>query len=757
MVNRDTMKKIITVLNVLLCLLAPALLSSPAGASPYYWSSYTEKDGLIYNAVTALSFDPGGYLWIGTGDAAAPEKGGLSVLDRTGQFVSYTTAQGLGSSYIQGISFEKVAEANIDAADQGAVWIATRKGLSVLNRRGEWLPVLPGNSMLPGDDITAVFIDRLNTRWIAIRGSGVCTIDSASSWGKYSAAQGLFSNNILCITQDSSGRTWFGSEDSGASCLDSKGAWVSFSSENSGLIGTCVRQIVEEKSGTMWFVTASGVSVFDGRNWTSYTAKNSPLAGFIPACMAIDRAGSKWIGTENGGLFKLDTLSGWTRFTRENSGLIDNKVTALALDREGILWIGTPSGLCSASALPERSSAIAAAGKKQHRTPLGLGKGSYCPFQDAMVWSLQEQTSSPVSLSFYLPALFDPGRLWFYCALWADGNFKPQESRYHITGTRQGSLMATLNGTVSQVQVLIAGAMLLSPRNTVLDKTRAYPFPQQQTEALAVYLQPGKNIPCDDPQVRALADAIVPPGSRTDMYRAARDIIYSPAVQDIAIDPALDAAASAETLQVLKEKKGGRRGKARLLCTLARAAGIPARIALGSGGAVWTQLYIEGAGWVPVEPSYPVYDYMRPSRTAMPAAFSSEDTAALAIAGIDDDVQRVSWEPQVKASCKNAEPGQMPLLAGATMLLLKINAEDRVPDDAKARMGKNIFVLAAEEQGETVLLFHDRAGRTIKTVPLSFAGLSCTVNIAGQLQWRFIPRRIGNILALENLECKTGE
>jgi ligand-binding sensor domain-containing protein len=96
---------------------------------------------------------------------------------------------------------------------------------------------------------------------------------------------------------------------------------------------------MEEKPGTLWFVTASGVSVFDGRNWMSYTAKNSPFAGFIPASMVIDRAGNKWIGTENGGLFKLDALSGWTRFTRENSGLIDNKITALALDQGGTLWI----------------------------------------------------------------------------------------------------------------------------------------------------------------------------------------------------------------------------------------------------------------------------------------------------------------------------------------------------------------------------------------------------------------------------------
>ena len=241
------------------------------------------------------------------------------------------------------------------------------------------------------------------------------------------------------------------------------------------------------------------------------------------------------------------------------------------------------------------------------------------------------------------------------------------------------------------------------------------------------------------------------------MYRAARAIVYSHPVQNCALDSARDAAASADTLLALKEKKGGRREKARLLCALARAAGIPARVASGSGGVVWTQLYLEGAGWIPVEVSYPVYDYMRPFRTGMPETISSEDAPVLAIAGTDDDVQRLSWEPQVPASAGNAGPGELPPLASAGLLFLKINSEDRVPDDAKVKIGKDIFVLANEEQGEMVLLFHDRTGRTIKRVPLPGNGTATTVSIAGRLQWRFIPRRISQILAIENLECKTDE
>jgi streptogramin lyase len=750
------MKKFLAVLVAVLNLASPYLLPSRAGASPYYWSSYSEKDGLIYNTIAALAIDPGGYIWIGTGDASAPEKGGLSVLDRTGQFVSYTTAEGLTSNDIRSIAFEKVPEAQIDAADQGAIWIATRRGVSVLSRRGEWLSAAPGSGALPGDDITAVFIDRANTKWIAVRGSGVCAIDSTNARVNYSAAQGLCSTAILCITQDSSGRIWLGSQDSGVCFREPGGAWVTFSSENSGLIGNCVRQVVEEKPGTLWFVTASGVSVFSGQNWMSYTAKNSPLAGFAPTCMVIDPAGSKWIGTEDGGLFKFDSLSGWTRFTSENSGLAHNRITALALDRQGVLWIGTPSGLCRASAAAELVP-VTAPGKQPQRKPLGLGRGRYIPFQDAMVWSAHEQPSSPVSLTFYLPALYAPGKLWFYSALWADANFNVQNSRYQITGTRQGTLSATVQGTFSRAHILIAGAQLLSDQAAAFDKSRAYPFPPQQPDERAVYLQPGVNIPSDDPAIKTLADSIVPPASRTDMYRTARAIVYSHPVQDCALDSARDAAPGADTLQVLKEKKGGRREKARLLCALARAAGIPARIAAGSSGAVWTQLFVEGAGWIPVEVSYPLYDYMRPQRTGMPETNSSADAPVLSIAGIDDDLQRLSWEPLVPASTGSAETGELPPLSGSSLLFLKINTEDRVPDDAKVKIGRDIFVLADEERGETVLLFHDRAGRTIKTVPLPGDGTAATVSIAGRLQWRFIPRRISQILAIENLECRTDE
>ena len=89
--NRCVLRYGISLISVLAVLCCTGSGTTAHGSS-FYWTAYTEKDGLINNTVTSLSMDPGGYLWIGTGDSMNPGKGGLSVLDRLDQFTSYTSS-----------------------------------------------------------------------------------------------------------------------------------------------------------------------------------------------------------------------------------------------------------------------------------------------------------------------------------------------------------------------------------------------------------------------------------------------------------------------------------------------------------------------------------------------------------------------------------------------------------------------------------------------------------------------------------------
>jgi hypothetical protein len=138
--------------------------------------------------------------------------------------------------------------------------------------------------------------------------------------------------------------------------------------------------------------------------------------------------------------------------------------------------------------------------------------------------------------------------------------------------------------------------------------------------------------------------------------------------------------------------------------------------------------------------------------------FSPSEHAVAAVSGRDDDVGRVLWGPQIKAYYIKSSPQELKdyrQITSSKILLTKIISEGIAPDNAKIQMGEGISVVASQRQGKVVLVFQDNAGKELKNVPLFFEGLSRTVNINNRLFWKYIPRRIGEILVIENLECKT--
>jgi streptogramin lyase len=744
-------------------------------AYSYFWTVYGKEDGLPSSNVTTIAIDSGGYVWIGTQGNGTDLQGGVSIIDRMYEFISpYNTSDGLCSNVVKGIAFENVSEENHDNLDYGSIWIATNKGISVLDRKGVFTTISSRNSPLPGDNITTIFINKENTKWVSVWGKGVCCVDADFNWGKYTTTDGLCSSYILSIKEDRNGNIWFGSKERGVSYLDRDGNWIHFSSENSGLIGDEVRKIVEESPNKLWFVTPDGISVFDGQNWMSYTSRNSPLGSFVPTTMVVDRSGNKWIGTEYGGVFKLDSFGMWTQFHKDNTSLPDNMIHALVVDNRGTIWIATSSGLCSLGNFPQRPQYVLPHKEFQKPASPGLGKGIYHPFEHAVMWENIGESELNPELSFSLPTFFYGGRSWFYAALWADQDFSFKDLQYSIVGDRRGNLRMMFNGYFSHSHMifLTCGGILSSYRDITIDKKTKYPFPSSYPEELEEYLMPGDQILSNDPEIQSIAHSLVQINSRGDMYKTVHDIVYSKFIQHMGLEekkiglltekePGEERSKISsvkDIYYVLKNRKGDRHSKARLICTLARAARIPARIVMSMGGSVWSQVWISGLGWISVEVSHPVFDYVRPMRTYIPKLFSPAEHAISSVSGRDDDVGRVLWNPQIKAYYVESSPSELKnysQISIAKILLTKIVSEGKVPDNARIQIGEDIFVVARQREGNVLLVFQDRTGREIKNIPLVFGGLSSTVNVRDRVFWRFIPRRIGEILVIENLQCET--
>jgi hypothetical protein len=141
----------------------------------------------------------------------------------------------------------------------------------------------------------------------------------------------------------------------------------------------------------------------------------------------------------------------------------------------------------------------------------------------------------------------------------------------------------------------------------------------------------------------------------------------------------------------------------------------------------------------------------------MPKVFYPAEHALASVSGKDDDVGRILWNPHIKAYYIETSPVELKnyrQISMAKLLLIKIVSESSVPENARVQLCEDIFMIAKQKEDSVLLLFHDKAGREIKEISLSFKGLSYNVNIENRLFWKFIPRRIGEILIIENFECR---
>lgn len=171
-------------------------------------------------------------------------------------------------------------------------------------------------------------------------------------------------------------------------------------------------------------------------------------------------------------------------------------------------------------------------------------------------------------------------------------------------------------------------------RTLVLEVSRPRPvygasFPVPATDANREFLEPNTFIQSDDPEVRATAREIV--GGETDLFRAALKLERWVA-ENMTFDPGIVLAPSVE---VFKNRRGTCIGYATLLTTLARAAGIPARLVLGYvyvdgmfGGHAWAEVLV-GDAWLPLDSAIVAPGTADAARFAFASSSLAEGTGLL--------------------------------------------------------------------------------------------------------------------------------
>jgi len=121
-----------------------------------------------------------------------------------------------------------------------------------------------------------------------------------------------------------------------------------------GLSSNTVLSILQDSRGFMWFGTSEGLNRYDGYAFKEYrhdpTDSTSISDNFIWFdCLYEDSFGMIWVGTRTAGLNRFDPITEtFKRFQHdpnEGSSLSTNHGIGLGEDRSGVLWVGTDEGL----------------------------------------------------------------------------------------------------------------------------------------------------------------------------------------------------------------------------------------------------------------------------------------------------------------------------------------------------------------------------------------------------------------------------
>lgn len=119
-----------------------------------------------------------------------------------------------------------------------------------------------------------------------------------------------------------------------------------------GLSSNCVLEILQDSRGFLWFGTADGLNRYDGYELKLFSEDpfdSSSISGSYITALIEDASGTLWIGSDGGGLCKYDHIKNtFASFKADHSNpgsISSNKIWAIFEDSKGNLWIGTERGL----------------------------------------------------------------------------------------------------------------------------------------------------------------------------------------------------------------------------------------------------------------------------------------------------------------------------------------------------------------------------------------------------------------------------
>ncbi len=368
-----------------------------ADGRDFRFRAYGPAQGLSHHEVEAVCEDRNRNLWL------AMAQSGADKIARGG-FTSFGRADGFSwnTSIFESRAGEIVVLGGLDVNAEGALnrydgekffRVSTRFPETVRRQGRGW-----------GWNQT-VLEDHTGEWWIGTR-SGVCRYPRVAKLGQlnsvrpkaiYTTRDGLASDVILRLFEDSRGDIWVGSvgEGRGPNGLSrwqrSTGAFRRYAETDNlpGLDSTYVSSFAEDKAGDLWigFNGESGLARYRDGRFTRFKAADGVPAGQIRNTL-VDSKGRLWLASYRGGLCRVDDPAAerprFVTYTTAD-GLSSNEVTSISEDKWGRIYVSTGRGI---------DKLDTATGRIKHYTtadglPVGETYCSLCDHSGALWFSVE--------------------------------------------------------------------------------------------------------------------------------------------------------------------------------------------------------------------------------------------------------------------------------------------------------------------------------------------------------------------------------
>lgn len=341
---------------------------------------YTTEHGLSHAAITAITQDHYGFMWIGTQEGLNrfdgykfqnfyhrdDVEGSISnnsinaLLTDSDGVVWVGTDDGLNRLTPDRSKFQKVSLGQepelvvsiIFESTDKTIWVGTQEGLFYLDGKGTAIRAMSAKGELDTASIRDIFQDNAGVLWVATDHFGI--LKQPEKNREFTQVAVLRHLSIRDIVQDTKGELWLGGNGGSITIYNAKNERVrSYNGRDaeSGLETSRVRAILTDTAGAIWVGTAHGLHLFDSLSdtFTKYTHDDTDphsISDNNVLNLYQDRGGVIWIATFNGlSKFNAETnfFPGFRKAT--NSGLESDATTSFAEGNNSDVWIGTFGGL----------------------------------------------------------------------------------------------------------------------------------------------------------------------------------------------------------------------------------------------------------------------------------------------------------------------------------------------------------------------------------------------------------------------------